>query len=221
MQTSTQSPDIAPAQASRLPTSITTTGPDGKSYTLPIPLSRGEVRELAARRAALSDQLINVSSRRAELAEEIRTADAVSRTGLEQRLRLLDSRILQLETDLATTGQQLAAAPVQVGTQTPQSGGGDDFEDGVMAGGVGVFAVGSILLFFLRRRWKRRSSPALRDATEPARLERLEMGIEAIAIEVERISEGQRFVTRLLAEAQPALTPRVPPLPASEHKPGS
>jgi hypothetical protein len=32
------------------------------------------------------------------------------------------------------------------------------------------------------------------------RLERLEQGVEAIAIEIERVSEGQRFVTKLLAE---------------------
>jgi hypothetical protein len=32
------------------------------------------------------------------------------------------------------------------------------------------------------------------------RLSRIENAIEAMAIEVERISEGQRFVTRLLAE---------------------
>ncbi len=33
-----------------------------------------------------------------------------------------------------------------------------------------------------------------------ARLERLEQGMDAIAIEIERMSEGQRFVTKLLAE---------------------
>ena len=32
------------------------------------------------------------------------------------------------------------------------------------------------------------------------RLERIEQAIEAIAVEVERISEGQRFTTRLLSE---------------------
>lgn len=32
------------------------------------------------------------------------------------------------------------------------------------------------------------------------RLERIEQAIEAMAVEVERISEGQRFVTKLLAE---------------------
>ena len=36
------------------------------------------------------------------------------------------------------------------------------------------------------------------------RLSRIEDAIEAMAIEVERISEGQRFVTRLLAERNDA-----------------
>jgi len=42
------------------------------------------------------------------------------------------------------------------------------------------------------------------------RLERIEAAIEAIAVEVERVSEGQRFVTRLLAERAkeaPAIAP--------------
>jgi hypothetical protein len=33
-----------------------------------------------------------------------------------------------------------------------------------------------------------------------ARLDRIEHAVEAIAVEVERISEGQRFTTKLLAE---------------------
>jgi hypothetical protein len=33
-----------------------------------------------------------------------------------------------------------------------------------------------------------------------ARLDRMEQAVEAIAVEVERISEGQRFTTRLLSE---------------------
>jgi hypothetical protein len=42
-----------------------------------------------------------------------------------------------------------------------------------------------------------------------ARLERMEQAIDAIAVEVERISEGQRFTTRLLSERlkEPALPP--------------
>jgi len=56
-----------------------------------------------------------------------------------------------------------------------------------------------------RRRWGRssRSAPALQDAESGQRLARLEQGMDAIAVEIERISEGQRFVTKLLAESQP------------------
>lgn len=54
------------------------------------------------------------------------------------------------------------------------------------------------------------ASPAqLADIAE--RLERLEQGIDATAIEVERIAEVQRFTTRLLAERQerdPVAIPR-------------
>lgn len=42
------------------------------------------------------------------------------------------------------------------------------------------------------------------------RLERIETAVDAIAIEVERISEGQRFTTRLLSDrqSQPDALPR-------------
>jgi hypothetical protein len=51
---------------------------------------------------------------------------------------------------------------------------------------------------------ERESSPALSDA----RLVRIEQAVEAIALEVERISEGQRFTTRLLSEqSRPAPKP--------------
>ena len=35
-----------------------------------------------------------------------------------------------------------------------------------------------------------------------SRLERIEQAVDAIAVEVERISEGQRFTTRLLSEGR-------------------
>lgn len=35
------------------------------------------------------------------------------------------------------------------------------------------------------------------------RLERMEQAIDAIAVEMERVSEGQRFTTRLLSERAP------------------
>jgi hypothetical protein len=38
---------------------------------------------------------------------------------------------------------------------------------------------------------------------------RLEMAVESIALEVERISEGQRFTTKLLNDAAQRMAPRL------------
>ena len=58
-------------------------------------------------------------------------------------------------------------------------------------------------LFWKRGSRKMTMAPAAPDSTE--RLERIEQAVDAIAIEVERVSEGQRFVTRLLSERAPAI----------------
>lgn len=49
------------------------------------------------------------------------------------------------------------------------------------------------------------------------RMGRLDTAVDAIAVEIERISEGQRFTTKLLAErAAPAIAP---PLSAAQERP--
>jgi len=53
------------------------------------------------------------------------------------------------------------------------------------------------------RRWDRSSQPAAVPADTSARLERIEQAIDAMSIEVERIAEGQRFVTRLMTDRAP------------------
>jgi hypothetical protein len=44
-----------------------------------------------------------------------------------------------------------------------------------------------------------------------ARLERVEQAVESIAIEMERVSEGQRFVTKLLIERAPPAPDQLQP----------
>jgi hypothetical protein len=74
-----------------------------------------------------------------------------------------------------------------------------------------LLALGVPLVRALTRRWERGS---LRPAVPPdvlSRLDRIEQAVEAVAIEVERISEGQRFTTKLLSErgGEPAPTAHV------------
>lgn len=52
----------------------------------------------------------------------------------------------------------------------------------------------------IARRLERRDVPPANLNRIEERLGRLETGVDAIAVEIERISEGQRFTTRLLAE---------------------
>ncbi|MEO8562929.1 MAG: hypothetical protein ABI601_12680 [bacterium] len=61
---------------------------------------------------------------------------------------------------------------------------------------------------------------ALSDAHDE-RLARIEQAVESIAIEVERISEGQRFTTKLLAERAQADQIRLGDAPVSERRPSS
>ena len=71
-----------------------------------------------------------------------------------------------------------------------------------------TLALGIPFVRALARRWERESLHPPLPPEVTARLDRIEHAVEAVAIEVERISEGQRFTTKLLseraAEAAPA-----------------
>ena len=195
------------AQTPSSPRTIVVTGADGKPMTLVIPQTHDEMQQLMSRRSQLSDQLDNVTDRRNDLVEQLRTAPNAAEPGLTAQLKVLNDRVVQLETDLAVTGRQIAAASPEVSSMAEERSQPDDengsFQDGVGAGVAGSVVVATVMLFLFRRRLRRtgvgRSPQLAADATP--RLARLEQGMDAIAIEVERISEGQRFVTRLLSES--------------------
>lgn len=56
--------------------------------------------------------------------------------------------------------------------------------------------------FFGKSRGQRESLVANRDPELMARISRVEQIVEATAIEIERISEGQRFTTKLLSDKE-------------------
>ena len=65
-------------------------------------------------------------------------------------------------------------------------------------------AVGASIVLPLVRAWAKRLESRADTGRIPSevasRLERMEQAIDSIAVEVERISESQRFTTRLLSE---------------------
>lgn len=67
---------------------------------------------------------------------------------------------------------------------------------------IAVVSIGVPLAKAFSRKMDRRSlQPAIPPELQQ-RLEHMEQAIDSIAVEVERISEGQRFTTKLLADRQ-------------------
>jgi hypothetical protein len=75
---------------------------------------------------------------------------------------------------------------------------------------MGVTAIGWPIARAIARKMDRESLPPKIPLELQGRLERMELALDSIAVEVERISEGQRFTTKLLSERQQALPPKQP-----------
>lgn len=190
-------------------------GPGATVISIPTrPMTSREVAALRQRGRELSNQLQSATSRRNTLANQLVSADGVNKTGLEQRIAQLDQRILGIERDIAVNGQQLASVPASMASETvmPPRFGPFGMNPGQMTAVsiVGTIFVGFPLAIAIAKNiWRRGSHQAAPSASPESteRMERLEQAVDAIAIEVERISEGQRFMTRLLTEGSaPALS---------------
>lgn len=121
---------------------------------------------------------------------------AVQRAQVEGNIAVLEARIAQLQ------GRPVGRPQVIV---PPRSGPDPDMVAGLSLGTMMIIAV-PLSIAFARRIWRGKPQPVIPRAEEiPNRLERLEHAVDTIAIEVERVSEGQRFITKILAErpAQP------------------
>lgn len=202
MQTVTQAPPPAtPAQTAPVPVVV------GEN------IANAEYRYDAARavQRELRGQLESLVEQRHGLLRELEDHDGVpgpARTGMEQRIVQLDQRIAEVDKAIATADADVArtaAVPgaVVIQPQPPVNFGPPDeaFIVGMVMMAV-VFL--PISLAFARRLWRRGTAGAAAAAALPRelmeRLGRLEQMGESTAVEVERIGEGQRFVTRLLTE---------------------
>lgn len=176
------------------------------AQTIAVPLSLADVRWLRARRAELADQLSDAKDRREAIADEWSGSGSAIRGGLEQQLAQMDQRIIQLESDLAQTERILTSVPTAflAAPEPPvfrESGSGGDSDAWIAIPVVLIlFVLFPLALARTRRMWKGTAAPRA-SPVEAGRLERIEQAVEAIAVEVERVSEGQRFVTKLLSNA--------------------
>ena len=179
-------------------------------FRIVLPRTRAEVDAIRRAREELSNQLISARDRRTDLAKQYENASGANRTGLEAQLRVLDDRIVQLESDIAETGRALTApqaGPFTAQTAPPR-GPFPRFDRGpaiALSMAAILFVFAPMALAAARLMWRRASRPAVAPGwtDTSARFDRLDQAVDAIAIEIERVSEAQRFMTRIMTERTP------------------
>jgi hypothetical protein len=169
-------------------------------------------RAFNEQRKELANQLGNLEGKRRDLASQIAepATDKSVKSGLELRVAELDKRIADVDKQLAAADQSVANAAAMPGAVIePPGAQHNDAPDAVIIVPTVfmLFVLLPLSIAYARRIWKR-GAPVVNTAFPPElseRLDRLDQSMDSIAIEVERIGEGQRFVTRVMSENGRAL----------------
>jgi len=160
---------------------------------------------LRAQRSELQDQLEALEDRREEISSQLQEpmVRGADRQGLEARIRDLDGQITGLEQLLAENNLQVARATAVPGAVQPpravqRSVLSEDVQ--LMIGSLTFFLLLPFVIAYARRLWRRGAvvvPPVPGEVME--RLTRIEQAVDAIAVEVERVGEGQRYVTQMFS----------------------
>lgn len=204
-------PDLPTAEAPTFPPGAPPVGFNVPGFEAVIPFSADQLEALAERSSALSNQLRQTVDRRKELVRELNnTSNASAAAGTEGRIKFLDERIMKLEQDIAANSElraSLAATLGEVTTREPDPPPEPPVNSafGPITPPVAFFLLLPLALAGSRYLWKRGNRPAAVPISPQAeaRFGQLEQAIDSVAIEIERVAEGQRFVTKLLREGQP------------------
>lgn len=168
-----------------------------------VPMTRDQVRALDRRGNDLSNQLQSAQGRRNRVAEELdKTTDPAAREGLIERLKFLDGRLVALEGEISANGEAKASIAAKLGTMTAEAPPSNIPE---WVPPLAFLTLLPLTLAAVRLLWKRGNRPPAVPITPQAeaRFAELEQAIDSVAVEIERVAEGQRFVTKLLREGQP------------------
>lgn len=157
-------------------------------------------------RRELRSQVDQLEGQRSSLQQELRqAANPTDAKAIEGRLAAVDARLTDVEKQLAAADAQVARSAAVPGVVVEERNSGGDIPPGAqftIAMGMAMFLLLPLSIALARRTWRRTTleRPALPPDISD-RLANMERGIESVAIEVERLGEGQRFVTQLLAES--------------------
>jgi prefoldin subunit 5 len=198
MQEQNPLPAVAPVAPAPPPPGISFPGSSSSASAI--------YEALKAQRTELRSQLENLEDKRRDLAQRLEEpmVGGADRKGVEQRITEIDQRISDIDKQLAQSEAAIASAAAVPGAVQPRREPvrqGPPEEVFVLGGMFIVIVLLPLSIALARRIWRRgvatiTSLPA--ELTE--RLTRLEQGMDAIAVEVERVGEGQRYMARLASE---------------------
>jgi hypothetical protein len=162
-----------------------------------------------AQRRELSDQLEELESTRREISSQLQQLPAgPEKTAMETRLTDVAGRISAVDQMLASNAASLAQAsaiPGAVVEPPPYVREGPPEEAYVVGTIFMIIVLLPLSIALARRVWRRSAAVVTSFPRELVdRLSRMEQAVEATAVEVERIGEGQRFLTRLFTEGEGA-----------------
>ncbi len=177
-----------------------------------VPGSQSPARMLDAAKAyqrELQRQQERLESRREDLVDEINDSDTpdAALAGLQARLTEIDARISTLDAQLAEAdakvAQQSAVPGAVQSSSSSQSRPNNGPSDGMIAIPIvfTIFVLFPLAIGYARRMWKRGATiiaPVPKEVRD--RLDQMGEAVESMALEVERIGEGQRFLTRVMSE---------------------
>jgi len=159
------------------------------------------------RRESLKETRNNIQEQRDEISGQLQDpmVNGANRSGLEARIQQLDSRILQLDQQIAQADQEVAVAAGIPGARPPEpiaiGDGGPPREIFFVPIAIIIFVLGPLSIAAAIRLLRRgKAAVVATPSWLQDRLGRIEQSVDAMALEVERISEGQRFLTKLFTD---------------------
>lgn len=203
----------------------------GASQQVSVPKTAEELAALIARRDEQNAQLETLSDQRSDVAHQLERlgSDPVVRAGPTARLKMLDDRIGEITRDVQSADQAIVAAKARgLATQAqtpdifPSPPPTPDVPQVVWAGSeqvapwrdrmlnsletsgpialATVVLLGAVMYWWISRTLRGQMTKLV--AMQSAKLEELQRSVDSVAVEVERVSENQRFVTKLVGEKE-------------------
>lgn len=194
-----------------------------------VPTTQLEMLALQMQRGELKDQLAGLNRRRSQLQEQRSGMEGAAARDNDLRIREIDQRTSEIDQTLMRLDVAIADGlakplfddvtgndgPAAVRSGQAQSGSpgllpppprwfSRDAERAVILGGLAFTAVAVYAIWLGARRYFMKTSASSIEG-QARRLDQLQQSVDVIAVEVERMSESQRFVAKVLHEKFPAL----------------